>query len=380
MAIVLVAVPADPLGVVTFTETVHEVAAAPPASVPPLSETVFELATAVTMPPTHVVDAPGVKAITCNAGNVSVNAMLLNADAFAARVTVTVNTVFWPANTVAGANALAAVSAAPMFTTPVIGNTLLPISVLTAFAAIVLVRFPVGAVGPTCTGTVIVHELLAGITPELIVMSVVAGTAVTMPPAQVVDAAGADATVKFGEAPIVVRLSVNAVMFASVAVTLFNVIVIVKMPVCTALPVKLLLPVILLAGFTTRAPLAAAYFTPLLKVPATMLFVRVIAFVVRLVAVTVVLIVHEVFVIAAFKATPAKLPPVSTIVVAVDVLVLPPHVVVIGPLIVMPAGSASVKSTGSTLALKLLTVIVSVEVPPLVMGVGENALAIDAAV
>jgi hypothetical protein len=101
---------------------------------------------------------------------------------------------------------------------------------------------------------------------------------------------------------------------------------------------------------------------------------------VTLVAVTVVLIVHDVFVMPAFAATPLKLPPVSTIVVVVDALVSPPHAEVMGPLIVMPAGSASVKSTGSTLALKLLTVIVSAEVPPLVIGVGENALVIDAAV
>jgi hypothetical protein len=41
------------------------------------------------------------------------------------------------------------VSAAPMLTVPVIGSTLLPALVTTAFARMVLVRFPVGAIGPT---------------------------------------------------------------------------------------------------------------------------------------------------------------------------------------------------------------------------------------
>jgi hypothetical protein len=65
-----------------------------------------------------------------------------------------------------------------------------------------------------------VHEPFAGMVPDAIVISVVPGTAVTTPPAHVVDAAGADATVKFGEAAIVVRLSVNAVMVAAAAVVL----------------------------------------------------------------------------------------------------------------------------------------------------------------
>ena len=211
-------------------------------------------------------------------------------------------------------------------------------------------------------------------------MAVVPATAVTVPPTHVVDAAGDDATVKFGEAPIVVRLSVNAVMVAAVAVVLFNVMVIVNTPVWTAPPVNVLLPVMGLTGFTTSAPLAAAYFTPLLNMPATRLFVSVTAFVVTLVAVTVVVIVHEVFVTPALTATPFRVPPAITTEVAVEPAVLPPHVVLTGPVIVMPAGSGSVKSTGSALALKLLTVIVSVEVPPLVMVEGANALESEAAV
>ena len=62
-------------------------------------------------------------------------------------------------------------------------------------AGIVLVRLPVDAVGPICTGTTIVQKPFAGMTPDVIVIDVVPGVALTMPPAQVVVAAGERATV-----------------------------------------------------------------------------------------------------------------------------------------------------------------------------------------
>ncbi len=58
--IVLVAAPAVPPGVITSTLTVHEVAAVPPARLPPPRLTELAPATAVTVPPQVVVADGGV--------------------------------------------------------------------------------------------------------------------------------------------------------------------------------------------------------------------------------------------------------------------------------------------------------------------------------
>lgn len=112
---------------------------------------------------------------------------------------------------------------------------LLPTEVCRAFAAIVLVRLPMGAVVPTFTITVMVQlprvVVLGamGIVPPDSEISVVPAVAVKVPP-QVVEA---EAIVK--PVPMVVRLSENAVIVAAVVVSaLVSVIVNVDVVPCAA--------------------------------------------------------------------------------------------------------------------------------------------------
>ncbi len=150
------------------------------------------------------------------------------------------------------------VSAAEMAVAPVIVTALLPTEVTTPLMAIVLVWVATVAVAATAIGTVIVQLPLVGITPPAMVNCVAPLVAVMLPPAQVVDgvaAGGYGAIVK--PVPIVVRLSVTLVMVAADAVRLVRVTVIAITPVCTRLPLKALLPEILLAGFTVSVALPA---------------------------------------------------------------------------------------------------------------------------
>ena len=140
-----------------------------------------------------------------------------------------VSRVTLPVETIVGVNDLLIVRAAATLSVAVAAVTLLPWLVWSPFTAIVFVRLPVGAVGPTWTGTVIVHVPLAGIVPPVMAIEVAPGAAVSVPP-QVVIAAGAAAMVN--PAPIVVRLSVKLVMLAGTAVVFCRVMVSVVTLVC----------------------------------------------------------------------------------------------------------------------------------------------------
>ena len=158
-AIVFVAAPA-PAGVVTLTRIVQLVAAAPPASAPPASETTLVPDVAVTAPP-QLLTRFGVADTRCPAGSVSVNASPDSAEAPAARVSVIVIRVSAPAATVVGATAFATDSTGLTTRFAVIVACVRPWLVCSAPCAIVFVRVPVDAVADACTGTVIV-QLPAG--------------------------------------------------------------------------------------------------------------------------------------------------------------------------------------------------------------------------
>ncbi len=201
--------------------------------VPPASEITVPPTVAVTVPPTHVVVAAGVAA-TVNPVPIdvrlSVKLVMVALPPVSGLLSVIVSKDVPPRAVVVGLNALAAVTLVTR-SWEVAVAMLLPTDVCKALALIVLVRLPIGAVGPTSTVTTIVQlprmvELGAiGIDPPEREISVVPGVAVSVPPQLVV----ADAMVK--PVPIDVRLSENAVTAAAVVVSAF-VSVIVRVDVC----------------------------------------------------------------------------------------------------------------------------------------------------
>ena len=121
------------------TETVIvQLAAA--ASDPPESATEPEPASAVTVPPEHVVDAPGVAAIVTFVGSVSLRASAVSAIALVPVLATVIVSVETPLTaTVAGENALLTVNGGAIVRVAVAGEPLVePSLVVTVLAGIVL--------------------------------------------------------------------------------------------------------------------------------------------------------------------------------------------------------------------------------------------------
>ena len=253
-----------PAGASASTETVQDVAAAPPARLPPDSEKLLAPGTAVTVPPVQVVAGfaglATVKPSPPIVTRLSVSAMPASAGAPAARVSVTVSRDSVPACTFAGENALDAASTRVTVSTLVIVAALLPADVWTPFTAIVFVRFPVVALAATFTGLMVIVQLpFAGIVPPPN-MIVDAGSAEVIDDPQVPPTVAPAGTEK--PVPIVPRLSVTPsgeLIVAAAPDELLSVIVSVVVPPCSTVDGEnALLPVIDPGAVTVSVPDAAA--------------------------------------------------------------------------------------------------------------------------
>ena len=379
-AIVFVPDPA-PAGVVTLTRIVQLEAAAPPGRAPPTSETVLVPEVAVAAPP-QLLTRFGVVETTCPAGSVSVNARPVSATAPAARESVIVIRVSPPAATVVGANALATDSTGFTVSTPVIADCVRPKFVCNVPCAIVLVRAPVTALAATCTGMVIVQLPAAGMVPPAASVTVVA-VFVSTPPQVVV---GAAATVN--PAPIEAMLSTNAAVSVAIAAfELVSVIVSVDVAPCkTGVGANTLLPPTLVTALTTSAPVAEEKPTPP-KLPTGIVLLSVTGLAPALTPTTLIVTVQLALLVEPAVA-PGRLPPLTVNellpAVGAGVKARPAQVVAVttGAATVIPAGNVSVNAMvpASGVVLKLRTVTVSVDVPPVVIGVGAKTFSTRAPV
>jgi len=339
-----------PFGAVTGTVMVHE----PRAGIEPPAKVTDEVLNEIAPPQVLV----GSEVIVTPAGKVSVSGEVILAILASELLNVSVSVEASPAPMVAGSKALLRVGKiTALFTVNVAmaGAVLFPLLVTNAPTASELMKLPpVAAV----TGTVMVHDPLAGIDPPVKVTDEALN--VMLPPHELV-----------GVEEIVTpagKVSVRGdVMLAALALGLLNVIVRVEAP-----------PALMVAGLNALASVGAdpgaltvkvattgAALLPLLvtKAPAGIELRKL----PPLGAVTGTVMVHEP--LAGID------PPVNVTAEALNVIA-PPQVLLGVEVIVTPLGKVSVNGDEilAALALELLNVIVRVDAPPALMTAGLNAL------